>query len=81
MKWASFRESHALLPLQAIYTDFTYDCVCCICVCVDCSTLGLPLAVYLTQYIYYPSDDMSVQTYEEQFSSHCLRYDNTTVVS
>ena len=51
MKWASFRESHALLPFQAIYTDFTYDCVCCICVCVDCSTLSLPLAVYLIQYI------------------------------
>ena len=41
MKWASFRESDALLPFQAIYTDFTYDCVCCVSVCVSIVVLSV----------------------------------------
>ena len=41
VKWASFRESHALLPFQAIYTDFTYDCVCCVSVCVSIVVLSV----------------------------------------
>ena len=47
MKWASFRESDALLPFQAIYTDFTYDCVCCACVCVSIVVLSSAISCIL----------------------------------